>query len=91
MKKMSDRDFKKYEYDPREMDKFIREKYDIPQNRYYTVSMFPEKFQGIIRIDNKRTRDPNSVFFCTCRYKFTLTTRVKRVYKWSLHFFIPKR
>ena len=47
--------FKKYNERPLEFDSEIRTKFNIPDNRYYTVSVWP--VEGEVRVDNKRFRD----------------------------------
>ncbi len=53
--KMSPELFKVYENDPLHSDALIRTKFNVPDNRYYTVSVWPTS--GFIRIDNNRFRD----------------------------------
>ena len=48
---------KRYINDPMGMDEEIRKKFDIPKNRYYTISTWPEKVAGYLYIDMKRTRE----------------------------------
>ena len=53
--KMTPELFKTYNENPLQMDAQIRAKFNIPDNRFYAVSVWPD--EGTVRIDNNRFRD----------------------------------
>ena len=55
--RLDEETLKRYINDPVGMDEEIRKKFNIPNNRYYTISTWPEKVAGYFYIDMKRTRD----------------------------------
>lgn len=52
--------FKKYSENPLLMDAGVRKFMGIPDNRYYSVTTWPEDKAGEVFIDNKRFRDVKS-------------------------------
>lgn len=38
-------------------DTALRQQFRIPENRYYTVTVWPEQARGLIYLDEKRTRE----------------------------------
>lgn len=54
--KISPELFKQYCQNPLGMDETIRSKYSIPDDKYYSVSVFPEKLAGNIYITRGMNR-----------------------------------
>jgi len=55
---MTDEMFKRYMADNSgQVDREIRNKFNIPDNRYYSVTTWPEHLQGRVFVDSKRVRD----------------------------------
>lgn len=56
-RKMDDKMFEHYKQNPLGMDDTVREHFKLPDNRYYTVSMWPEdEFAGVVRIITNSVR-----------------------------------
>jgi len=56
-RRMDERMFEHYKQNPLGMDDTVREHFKIPDNRYYTVSMWPEdEFCGVVRIISNSVR-----------------------------------
>lgn len=53
MKKLPCDLFKKYAANPLGADEEVRKTLDLPENRYYTVVMWPEDKAGEVRINNQ--------------------------------------
>jgi hypothetical protein len=51
---MSGELFTKYEADPLGMDEEVRRRFGIPDNRYYTVAVFPQHLAGRITVERTR-------------------------------------
>lgn len=49
---MSELMLARYETNPILMDEEVRKHFNIPSNKYYTVSMWPHKTAGVVRISN---------------------------------------
>jgi hypothetical protein len=52
MKQMTAEQYKQYTENPGSSDSLVRKWFDIPDNKYYTVSHFPK--QGIVNIERHR-------------------------------------
>lgn len=53
---MSSEMFKKYYENPTNMNKEVRNWAGVPDDRYYTVSVWPEHLAGNVFVDMKRYR-----------------------------------
>ena len=56
MLKMPDALFERYKLDPAGMDAEVRKTLNLPEDRYYTVSRWPEHLAGRVFVDNSRHR-----------------------------------
>jgi hypothetical protein len=56
MKQLTKEQLKEYLDDPMKCDSKIRKWCDIPDNRYYTVMIYPEKVSGRVEINMNMTR-----------------------------------
>ncbi len=57
-RKMDEKTFKHYSQNPLGMDETVRDEMNLPENRYYSVSMWPEEFAGVVRVIPNMTRTP---------------------------------
>lgn len=48
--------FDRYQHDPLKADADVRRIFKVPDNRYYSVTIWPDHMAGRISIDMKRTR-----------------------------------
>lgn len=55
--RMSTEMFKQYQANPLGMDAVVRNHFNVPDNRYYTVSMSAPT-EGTVTVDKKRFRTP---------------------------------
>lgn len=53
--------FRRYTADPTGLDGEVRKQCGIPDDRYYTVSVWPENLAGRIFVDEKRYRAVKAV------------------------------
>lgn len=56
MTKMPDDLFKRYQADPLGMDDAVRKDMKVPEDRYYSVSVWPEERAGILTVNMKDYR-----------------------------------
>lgn len=56
MNKLTEEQLKEYLSNPNLHDSKVRKWCNIPEDRYYTVSVWPENLAGIVRVDNNRFR-----------------------------------
>lgn len=54
--KVTKEELEEYSKDPMAYDKTLRKRYNIPEDRYYSICQFPEKVAGELRIDMTRYR-----------------------------------
>lgn len=54
--KLTPEQLKQYDDDPWSMEKEIRELFNIPEDRYFTVSTYPANVAGNVRVDMTRHR-----------------------------------
>lgn len=52
---MTQEQFEKYETDPLKMDSEVRSVFGIPEKKYYTVSVFPDR--GVVRVSDHLHRE----------------------------------
>jgi len=50
MKRLTAAQFKEYAADPASADEKVRKWCDVPEDRYYTVAMWPEERAGEVRV-----------------------------------------
>lgn len=50
--KMTEKMFIEYQTNPLEMDSKVREHFKLPENKYYTVAIWPEHVKGEVRVIN---------------------------------------
>ena len=62
MKTLSKELFNRYASDPLKYDVEIRAFADVPDNRYYNVSMWPEEFAGRVFVRTPTDKDKARVF-----------------------------
>ncbi len=55
-RKMDDKTFKHYCQNPLGMDEVVREELKLPDNRYYSVAMWPEDVVGVVTVIPNMTR-----------------------------------
>lgn len=51
---MSEEMLKRYEADPLGMDAEVRQYFKVPENRYYSVSMYPPTGNGRVTVTSER-------------------------------------
>lgn len=61
MKKLTQVQFEEYVKDPLANDAKVRKWADVPDNRYFTVSVYPEHLAGNVFVDNNRFRVVHNV------------------------------
>lgn len=52
--RMSPALFDEFHDNPLGMDAIVRKQFQIPENRYYTVAVFPEHLKGRITVERER-------------------------------------
>ncbi len=57
MKKLSKEQFEEYSANPLATDEKLRVWLDLPDNRYYTVSIWPEEFAGRVFVRTPTEKD----------------------------------
>lgn len=56
--KLTEDQVQRYEAGDSSICKFIRKNFNIPEDRYYTISLFPPELRGTVTIDCDRKRVP---------------------------------
>jgi hypothetical protein len=57
MKKLTDRQFKKYAAYPLATDQKVRRWFNVPKDRYYTVAMWPAERTGEVQVTTDLHRE----------------------------------
>ena len=59
--KMTPEQFEQYRKStPDVKSQLVRKWFKVPEDKYYTVSMWPDHVAGVVRVDHKRHRDAKS-------------------------------
>jgi hypothetical protein len=56
MKQLTEDQYKEYVANPLAADSKVRKWCGLPENRYYTVSVWPEHISGVVTVDSTRFR-----------------------------------